>query len=133
MKVFIKKKHLINVVNKMREEQETTDESNVLVSDKYLKDIAEAIRMVKGITNNIKPKDFASYLGASLHNITFDGNGGTGGIYHIATGNTLGDLPQSEQTGEVFDGWYTADGIKITSDTVVTDDVTYYAKWEVNS
>lgn len=130
MKVFIKKKHLINVVNKMREEQKTTDESNVLVSDKYLKDIAEAIRMVKGITNNIKPKDFASYLGTSLHNITFDGNGGTGGIYHIATGNTLGDLPQSEQTGEVFDGWYTADGIKITSDTVVTDDVTYYAKWE---
>ena len=46
----------------------------------------------------------------------------------------LGALPTASRPGYVFDGWYTdiLNGTKISSTTVVTTDVTYYAHWIAN-
>ena len=46
----------------------------------------------------------------------------------------LGTLPTASRPGYVFDGWYTdiLNGTKISSTTVVTTDVTYYAHWIAN-
>ena len=44
-------------------------------------------------------------------------------------GSKVGTLPKSSNKNMTLIGWYTADGEKITADTVVTEDVTFYAKW----
>lgn len=69
---------------------------------------------------------------------TFNGNGG-----NIPTPSTitkeynaaLGTLPTCSRTGYTFLGWYTASsgGTKISTTTVVTKDITYYAQWSINS
>lgn len=69
---------------------------------------------------------------------TFNGNGGgtpsPSSItkeYNVA----LGTLPTCSRTGYTFLGWYTASsgGTKISTTTVVTKDITYYAQWSINS
>ena len=50
----------------------------------------------------------------------------------VASGSALGTLPTVEKEGHTFLGWYTAEddtGEKVTSDTVITEDATYYAKF----
>lgn len=43
----------------------------------------------------------------------------------------FGKLPESVKMGYMFEGWYTADGIKVTEDTVArfTENTTLYARW----
>lgn len=69
---------------------------------------------------------------------TFNGNGGVTPSpstitkkYNVA----LGTLPTCTRTGYTFLGWYTASsgGTKISTTTVVTKDITYYAQWSINS
>ena len=69
---------------------------------------------------------------------TFNGNGGSTPSpssitkeYNVA----LGTLPTCTRTGYTFLGWYTASsgGTKISTTTVVTKDITYYAQWSINS
>lgn len=69
---------------------------------------------------------------------TFNGNGGETPSpstitkeYNVA----LGTLPTCSRTGYTFLGWYTASsgGTKISTTTVVTKDITYYAQWSINS
>lgn len=69
---------------------------------------------------------------------TFNGNGGKTPSpstitkeYNVA----LGTLPTCSRTGYTFLGWYTASsgGTKISTTTVVTKDITYYAQWSINS
>ena len=50
-------------------------------------------------------------------------------------GSALGSLPLIIRNGYSFDGWYTAasGGTKISSSTVVTGNVTYYAHWTANT
>lgn len=69
---------------------------------------------------------------------TFNGNGGGTPSpstitkeYNVA----LGTLPTCTRTGYTFIGWYTASsgGTKISTTTVVTKDITYYAQWSINS
>jgi uncharacterized repeat protein (TIGR02543 family) len=69
---------------------------------------------------------------------TFNGNGGGTPSpstitkeYNVA----LGTLPTCTRTGYTFLGWYTASsgGTKISTTTVVTKDITYYAQWSINS
>jgi uncharacterized repeat protein (TIGR02543 family) len=66
---------------------------------------------------------------------TFNVNGG--GTVSPATitksyGSQLGTLPTVSRTGYIFKGWYTAasGGTKISTTTILTDNVTYYAQWE---
>lgn len=72
------------------------------------------------------------YLGIA-YIVTFNARGGTMAerTRGVKAGATLGTLPSTTRPEYVFDGWYTASsgGEKITSDTVITGDVTFYAHW----
>lgn len=69
---------------------------------------------------------------------TFNGNGGSTPSPSSITKEynaALGTLPTCTRTGYTFLGWYTASsgGTKISTTTVVTKDITYYAQWSINS
>lgn len=69
---------------------------------------------------------------------TFNGNGGSTPSPSSITkeyNTALGTLPTCSRTGYIFLGWYTASsgGTKISTTTVVTKDITYYAQWSINS
>ena len=69
---------------------------------------------------------------------TFNGNGGSTPSPSSITKKynaALGTLPTCSRTGYTFLGWYTASsgGTKISTTTVVTKNITYYAQWSINS
>lgn len=70
---------------------------------------------------------------------TFDAktNGGNedAQVIYVEPAAGVGTLPTATKTGYTFNGWYTAasGGAKITSATVPTGDVTYFAQFSVNS
>lgn len=66
--------------------------------------------------------------------VVFDAAGGDGTVSReVNNGTKLGTLPTASRKGYTFDGWYTAKvgGNKISSATVVKNDVTYYAHWSI--
>ena len=68
--------------------------------------------------------------------VTFDANGGSVDIKSTKTdmNGYIAELPTPSYTGYEFDGWYTAQNVKVTSDTQFAEDTTVYAKWiSVNS
>ena len=79
------------------------------------------------------PGDFAPFV---LSLVCFDTEGGNSdtGFKIVPDGTTIGDIPVPTRTGYVFDGWYTAadGGSRVSADTVVTRNVTYYAHWTPN-
>lgn len=69
---------------------------------------------------------------------TFNSNGGNTPSPSTITKEynaALGTLPTCSRTGYTFLGWYTASsgGTKISTTTIVTKDITYYAQWSINS
>lgn len=48
----------------------------------------------------------------------------------LQEGQALGELPKLEQEGHRFLGWFTENGEAVTAETVLTGDMTLYAKWE---
>ena len=67
------------------------------------------------------------------YTIIFNANGGTGETtVNLAYNSTLGTLPTATRMGYEFTGWFTepTGGTQVTSSTVVTRDVTYYARWK---
>ena len=77
------------------------------------------------------------YLGIAK-TITFNPNGGTVdvGTKVVESGGVVGELPTPARAGFKFDGWFTEStgGTKITSNEIITDDITFYAHWtEINS
>ncbi len=75
----------------------------------------------------------ASGEAAKEYTVTFDANGGEAAKESITVveGGTIGVLPSAEREGYTFDGWYTkaSDGEQVTSETIVTGDMTVYAHW----
>ena len=73
---------------------------------------------------------------SQLATVTFDPNyqGAITSIRHVVKGNNIGELPTSDRPGHTFAGWYTeaTDGTKITENTVINADTTYYAHWIEN-
>lgn len=69
----------------------------------------------------------------NVFTVSFDANGGTIDKESIQaySDTALGTLPIPIKTGNIFDGWFTDDGKKITSETVFTNakDVILHAKW----
>ena len=67
------------------------------------------------------------------YTVTYNPNGGSSvNPSRIASGSPVGSLPTTTKSDYKFFGWYTDDGTfynEVTPDTVVTGDVTYYAKW----
>ena len=66
---------------------------------------------------------------------TFDANGGKASSTSIKKelNTALGTLPTATRDGYIFNGWFTAKsgGLKISADTKLTKNVTYYAQWTV--
>ena len=66
--------------------------------------------------------------------VRFDANGGRVGesVRVVPAGDVLLGAPQAVKSGYALVGWYTAaeGGEEVTEDTVVDEDVTYYAHWE---
>ena len=52
----------------------------------------------------------------------------------LAEGAAVGTLPTPTRTGYTFAGWWTSasGGTQITTSTIVTGNVTYYAQWQIN-
>ena len=67
------------------------------------------------------------------YTVTFDANGGYGGVARtVAGGSLLGTLPPDPtKNGYTFAGWWTnvSGGTKVTASTKVNGNVTYYAHW----
>jgi uncharacterized repeat protein (TIGR02543 family) len=76
---------------------------------------------------------YAQYVPA--YTVTFDGNGwASNSSRRVWENMAIGELPVVSVWGNwwwEFDWWYTqkAGGTKITSSTIVTGNVTYYARW----
>ena len=70
------------------------------------------------------------------YTITFNPNGGevTPTEKKIEVGSEIGELPTPTWTNHTFDGWYTLpqDGIQVTTQTIPTGNVTYYAHWSLD-
>ena len=68
--------------------------------------------------------------------VTFDATGGSieETSRNVTTGYAVGELPVPMRTGYTFAGWWTSasGGAQVADSTSVTDNVTYYAQWEVN-
>ena len=86
-------------------------------------------------TNNQYVKTFT--VSKPQETVTFDANGGTVSetTRAVLTGSALGSLPTPTRSGYTFDGWYTAamGNTKVTTNTVVSGNATYYAHWSVKT
>ncbi len=70
------------------------------------------------------------------YTVTFDAQGGAGGGTVARNhGAALGELPVPTRDGFSFDGWFTAasGGTEVSSATVITGAVTFYAHWTEQS
>ena len=73
------------------------------------------------------------------YTVTFNGNGGTGQTpttKSVTYNTAVGTLPTNPtQAGYTFNGWFTATtaGTQITTATIVTANVTWYAQWTANN
>ena len=65
--------------------------------------------------------------------VSFNANGGvvSPAAKFVTIGSAIGSLPTPTYDGYRFEGWYTSvvGGVKISTSTVVSGDVTYYAHW----
>lgn len=111
-----------NTVNKIKDLDPTMTDADA-INDKY---ITGANLQIAG-----KP--------ATTYTITFNPNGGTlADDEKEATTNVHGkldkdDLPTPERSRYRFDGWFTADGTEVTTNTVFTGNTTVRAEWTKTS
>ena len=71
-----------------------------------------------------------NYYDTPLHTVVFQSDEGTKKRRLCPAGMTLGELPPSPtRAGAVFSGWWTADGEPVSTETVVTGDMTLVARW----
>lgn len=72
---------------------------------------------------------------AQVFTVTYDPGEGTCGTASaaITDGNALGTPPVPVLADHSFGGWHTADGTAVTAETVITGDLTLYARWTPNS
>lgn len=72
------------------------------------------------------------YLDAA-YRVTFNPNGGSvsESFRPISNGHEIGALPEAARAGYIFEGWFTSasGGEEVTADTIITDNVTFYAHW----
>ncbi len=66
-----------------------------------------------------------------VYHVQFDANGGTAALNKadVAIGDSLETLPDAQREGYIFGGWYTEEGERITTNTVIPGNITVTAKW----
>lgn len=106
--------------------------NNLSVSGGYSESTTNPLRFT--ITGK---RDITAVFELKSYTVTWNANGGTVSPSSITKeyNTALGTLPTCSRTGYTFLGWYTASsgGTKISTTTVVTEDITYYAQWSINS
>ena len=93
--------------------------------------------MPKHLEGKLSANVFANCGSAALHyydrayTVTFRTEEGVVEQRQCPDGVEIGSLPSTPtHTGYAFEGWWTAaDGEQASEETIVSDDVTYYAKW----
>ncbi len=105
---------------------------NILVCDSYSGD--DLIEFNGGEFKVITEDEYENYL--TLRKVTFDANDGSLNeeTKMIAMNSVVGELPVPTRDYYTFDGWYTKQdgGEEITSESVITSDITLYAHWVQN-
>ena len=93
----------------------------------YLEDVTSSVKVIT---------DPALNYPDTVCTVTFNPNGGTveNGSKAVTPGQSVGTLPTPVREGYTFDGWFTAlnGGAKVTENTTVDSNVTYYAHWTAN-
>lgn len=83
----------------------------------------------------ITEEEYANMLNS--HYIFFDANGGQvdTAAMTVFYGSAFGTLPTPTLDYHTFDGWFTANGTKVTADTIMTEanDITLTAHWTQNA
>ena len=98
---------------------------------------------VTGNETIIAPVTYYAHWTINEYTVTFDPNGGDAlseddGTRTVNHGFAVGALPAAPTlTGYVFAGWFDTDaqsgGTQVTASTVITHDVTFYARWIKNA
>ena len=93
------------------------------------------IRNLAGTMSNMYLK--LGHYNPTYYTVTFNANGGnvSESTRDIIENNQVGTLPVPTYTGYNFEGWYTDTNYttQVSASTIVTGDVTYYAKWSDNA
>lgn len=81
--------------------------------------------------------DFSTVTKLKTRTITFNSNGGSScDSIEVQPDTAYGTLPTPTRTGYTFAGWYTnsnLSGSPVTNETIVTENHTLYAKWNLAS
>ena len=91
---------------------------------------------IYGIENNTGGNlALASVKMGEMVKVSFDTNGGNAiADSNVEKGGKISSLPTPSKKANVFKGWYTTEdfqaGTEFTTDTVVNENITLYAKWE---
>ena len=128
----------INILNESEIEEEiefTSSNTNVATVDKFgnVKGVSEGetIVTIKGLKSG-KTITISIKINVNKSVIHFDTNGGFElDAKEVITNSEVGELPVPIKVGYKFDGWYEESDYvnKVTSSTIISDDVIYYAKW----
>lgn len=69
--------------------------------------------------------------------VAFDAQGGSeAGPVAVDCGGVIAELPTTTREGYTFDGWFTGvdgGGDRLTTETVITADIVFYAKWTADA
>ena len=81
---------------------------------------------------------FCNSVAPVSYTVTFEYNYGNKGVYQTVTvesGKTVDKPANPTRSGYSFNGWYTAEknGEKFDFDTIISEDITLYAKWSEKS
>ena len=80
---------------------------------------------------NGSPTTLYAHWKINDYTLSFNLNGGTGTCNSITKsfGSEWGDLCTPSKANATFDGWYTSSGVKITRNSIATENLTVTAKW----
>ena len=84
------------------------------------------------ITLNINVKNIILKSEMLSYDVTFNSNGGSKvNSKEVTYGDSVGELSNPIRSGYEFEGWYQDLDftIPVTTDTIITDNITFYAKW----
>lgn len=125
---------------KSNNQEEQTMKKKVIVTGLLMTLMLQSAVSAAEIKTYGQDKNDNPYFVEHESKITLDANGGYLGSGYIGTQNKIEittekgkiELPIPYRTSDYdFEGWYTEDGDKVTSDTEYYTDATLYAKWNI--
>ena len=102
------------------------------VFDGWYTELTDGVKVTSSYVPNNNITIYARYKNPT-YTISFDaGEGSAVNDIEVEQGDSIGTLPTSTRNGYILEGWYEENTYetKITSSTIPTGNVTYYAKWE---